>query len=855
VAKIVLDDVGNLLGNPGTAANTINENNARIEAALDTLLSRDGTTPNQFEADLDLNHNDVLNAGIISADDILVEGVNLSERLEEIVDAKDIALAAAEDAQEFRDEAGDSASEAAASAELAKGYVSDAVSQGNVPIYSTTLTIPSLSLPEGLSAFRTNGFSTVGDGGGALYRRVVSEPSHGGKVQSQDGSWWEIVDREISVEMFSGLPEAKSLADSLTYKKTLVVDGAVTISEPIEYDNSRNDTWKGSTDISNYIDGGSTVTYTGVGKTGTISSATNDNPAVFTSVGHTFVDDDVVFVIDGTGGTWGPALNGGPWLVDNVSGDTFTLKTITGTALSGTGLGSLSAATIRTVAAMSALQLMGSFAQSYRGLTVRATSEPETIIHIGANDALDNTDFSGSVTSLYGLQIRPELTGVSRASLWVENHKFLNIQSSWINQSPNTSPGILLGGKRDNNRRTLLEGAVYNTLIGSSYFLGSDLSLENVEGLNLIATQFDGFDHSSKIYTTSGGIASGVHVDTVLFSEHGHSDSGTAAIHQGRADQSASILRPYSGGWTIENSVIRDYPVGIHLEAGMARISANQLRGRNPGNVGIVIGEYARQELIDCTNDFSQMSRAGNIGIEDRRYKTVPITGATQTNPVVLTFSGGHHFHNGERIRISGVGGMTEINNKEFLVAGATSTTIQLNSLDDAGATSSGVNGTGYTAYTSGGTAMRPYMWHRDNFGGVILSVGHSDMIFDLELDQYTTLSTGNTNVLNMFNVPVVGGHYEVTYGAVVDMSGQSGQVRFDLSVGGTVVAPSSFERQSAGSDEVHHFFQRRMFIPGISGTSGSTIRFRCNTTGTVSLRGRGSTTLGTTFCQIRRVA
>lgn len=50
---------------------------------------------------------------------------------------------------------------------------------------------------------RTAGYSTVGDGGGALYKRVSSEPTHEGKVQSVDGSWWELVsDQPISVLMF-----------------------------------------------------------------------------------------------------------------------------------------------------------------------------------------------------------------------------------------------------------------------------------------------------------------------------------------------------------------------------------------------------------------------------------------------------------------------------------------------------------------------------------------------------------------------------------------------------------------------------------------------------------------------------
>ena len=43
-----------------------------------------------------------------------------------------------------------------------------------------------------ITAVNTNGYSAAGDGGGALYKYVASEPSHPGKVQSADGAWWEL---------------------------------------------------------------------------------------------------------------------------------------------------------------------------------------------------------------------------------------------------------------------------------------------------------------------------------------------------------------------------------------------------------------------------------------------------------------------------------------------------------------------------------------------------------------------------------------------------------------------------------------------------------------------------------------
>lgn len=75
---------------------------------------------------------------------------------------------------------------------------------------------------------------------------------------------------------------------------------------------------------------------------------------------------------------------------------------------------------------------------------------------------------------------------------------------------------------------------------------------------------------------------------------------------------------------------------------------------------------------------------------------TQSLTTATATNPVVVTYAGTDTYANGDRVYIQGVGGMTQLNNREFTVANVDtgSNTFEL----------SGVDGSGYDAYTSGGT-------------------------------------------------------------------------------------------------------------------------------------------------------
>ena len=82
------------------------------------------------------------------------------------------------------------------------------------------------------------------------------------------------------------------------------------------------------------------------------------------------------------------------------------------------------------------------------------------------------------------------------------------------------------------------------------------------------------------------------------------------------------------------------------------------------------------------------------------------ITGATQADPVVVTMSGGHNFTDGQQITIASVAGMTDIN-ATHTVKNATATTFELFTAQTAATTVvEPLDGTGFTAYSSGGTAV-----------------------------------------------------------------------------------------------------------------------------------------------------
>jgi hypothetical protein len=85
---------------------------------------------------------------------------------------------------------------------------------------------------------------------------------------------------------------------------------------------------------------------------------------------------------------------------------------------------------------------------------------------------------------------------------------------------------------------------------------------------------------------------------------------------------------------------------------------------------------------------------------------TGTITGATAANPVVVTCSGGHSFTEGQQITISGIAsGMTDIN-ATWTCKDPTATTFKLWSAQTAAtSTPATVDGSGYSAWSSGGTA------------------------------------------------------------------------------------------------------------------------------------------------------
>ncbi len=138
----------------------------------------------------------VIDAGLRDGDTLMKQGgrftagPNLPDLAESLIAE---AAAEADRAKLEADRSDLHANRSRREADRAAGYVNDIVSEKELPITATRNGMEALQFPAGMNSLETRGYAAMGDGGGAQYRLAVSEPAHGLKVQSQDGSWWEVV--------------------------------------------------------------------------------------------------------------------------------------------------------------------------------------------------------------------------------------------------------------------------------------------------------------------------------------------------------------------------------------------------------------------------------------------------------------------------------------------------------------------------------------------------------------------------------------------------------------------------------------------------------------------------------------
>ncbi len=164
-----------------------------------------------------------------------------------------------------------------------------------------------------------------------------------------------------------------------------------------------------------------------------------------------------------------------------------------------------------------------------------------------------------------------------------------------------------------------------------------------------------------------------------------------------RLDGRNDLNKYASGCKTLENMIV--YPHGS-----AARRSGTQFTAEvkdSSKKTRLIPFEFSTTQtyMMEFGNQYIRFYKDNGQILEGDKT----ISGATQANPVVITATG-HSYDNGDEISITGVVGMTELNNKRYLVANKTTNTFEITDVDG-----TNINGTGFTAYTSGGVANRVY--------------------------------------------------------------------------------------------------------------------------------------------------
>lgn len=134
---------------------------------------------------------------------------------------------------------------------------------------------------------------------------------------------------------------------------------------------------------------------------------------------------------------------------------------------------------------------------------------------------------------------------------------------------------------------------------------------------------------------------------------------------------------------TLNNMVV--FPSG-----GVTRRPGTYFAGRSKdgGKVRLMDFEFSDEQayVLEFGANYIRFYKDGGLLTSNSQN----VTGITQANPAVMTIAS-HSYTNGDRIFVTGVTDMTQVNNREFTVANATSNTFEL----------SGVNSTGFDAYNS----------------------------------------------------------------------------------------------------------------------------------------------------------
>ena len=182
-----------------------------------------------------------------------------------------------------------------------------------------------------------------------------------------------------------------------------------------------------------------------------------------------------------------------------------------------------------------------------------------------------------------------------------------------------------------------------------------------------------------------------------------YSTDGTTLEHTIEADavtDTLSISRGAGVAWTGASAATDSFKIDVNYNLEVP-VGTTTLRLTDVHSVDQDIELHAGGNMTITRNHSGSITLASLMGGVSR-----VITSATQASPVVITTNTVHDFTEGTPVTIVDVVGMTQLNGNEYYADVLTSNTLALYEDD---VLSVPLDGTGFTAYTSGGVATGEY--------------------------------------------------------------------------------------------------------------------------------------------------
>jgi hypothetical protein len=164
-----------------------------------------------------------------------------------------------------------------------------------------------------------------------------------------------------------------------------------------------------------------------------------------------------------------------------------------------------------------------------------------------------------------------------------------------------------------------------------------------------------------------------------------------------RLDGRNDLTKYTSGCKTLENFIV--YPHGAAARRSGTTFVAEVASSAN--KTRLIPFEFSTTQtyMLEFSNLKIRVYKDDGAVLEGDKT----ISAITKANPAVVTASS-HGYENGDEVVITGVGGMTEVNGKRFLVADKTTNTFELQDKDGVD-----INSSSFTTYTSGGVSNKVF--------------------------------------------------------------------------------------------------------------------------------------------------